>query len=105
MPYPLHEHPVALLAPNNHPRVKCEKTQFESIQDEDVPYSVTVENITAEGTGDIFKAFALHFLCAYIYIIYIYITYSILSIQKARNNIFLLIQKHPLEVFCEKRCS
>ena len=73
MPYPLHEHPVALLAPNNHPRVKCEKTQFESIQDEDVPYSVTVENITAEGTGDIFKAFALHFLCAYIYILFIYI--------------------------------
>ena len=76
MPYLLHEHPMALLAPNNHPRVKCEKTQFDSIQDEDVPYSIAVENITAEETGDIFKAFALHFLCAYIYIyIYIYIYY------------------------------
>ena len=81
VPYLLHEYPMALLAPTNHRRMKCEKTQinnlFESIQDEDVPYSIVVETITAEETGDMFKRFALHFLN-----FFIYITYSIRSIRK-----------------------
>ena len=42
--YLLHEHPVSLLAPTNNPSMKCEKTEvnnsFESILDEDVPYSI-----------------------------------------------------------------
>ena len=42
--YLLHEHPVSLLAPTNNPSIKCEKTEvnnsFESILDEDVPYSI-----------------------------------------------------------------
>ena len=42
--YLLHEHPVPLLAPTNHPQMKCKKTEvnnsFESILDEDVPYSI-----------------------------------------------------------------
>ena len=73
MPYLLHEHPLVLLAPTNHQRMKCEKTQiynlFESIQDEDVPYSIVVETITAEETGDMFQAFALHFF-GFLYIYY-----------------------------------
>ena len=55
MPYLLHEHPMALLASANHPRIiEYEKTQMnnslESILDEDVPYSIVVENITSEET-------------------------------------------------------
>ena len=66
---------MALPAPTNHPRMKCEKTQinnlFESILDEDVPYSIAVKNITAEETMDMFKAFAMHFLMFfYIYCIF-----------------------------------
>ena len=42
--YLLHEHPVPLLAATNHPQMECEKTEvnnsFESILDEDVPYSI-----------------------------------------------------------------
>ena len=76
VPYLLHEHPMALLAPCNHPRMKCEKTQinnmFESIQNEIVPYSIVVENITTEETGDMFKPFPLHFLCVFIYIYIIF---------------------------------
>ena len=64
MPYLLHEHPVALLAPANHLRMEREKTQtknsFESILDEDVPYSIVIKNITAEETRNMFKAFAMH---------------------------------------------
>ena len=74
MPYLLHEHPMELLAPVNHPRMECEKTQinnsFESILDEDVPYSIVVKNITAEETRDMFKAFATHFFM-FFYILYI----------------------------------
>ena len=89
MPYLLHEHSMALLAPTNHPRIKCEKTQinnlFESIQDEDVPYSIVVETITTEETGDMFQAFALHFFCVF----FIYIIYSIRSIRKSlRQHVF-----------------
>ena len=69
MPYLLHEDPMALPAPTNHTRKKCEKTQinnsFESILDEDVPYSIVVKNITAEETMNMFKVFAMFF---YIYI-------------------------------------
>ena len=58
-----------LLAPTNHPRIKCEKTQlnnsFESILDEDVPYSIVVENITAEVTRDMFKMFAMLLMCIF----------------------------------------
>ena len=50
---------------------------FKSILDEDVPYSIAVKNITAEETMDMFKAFGMHFLCFFIYIIY-----SIWSIQE-----------------------
>ena len=81
MPYLLHEDPMALPAPTNHPRMKCEKTQlnnsFESILHEDVPYSIVVKNITAEETMDRFKGLKIHFLCFFIYIIY-----SIWSIRK-----------------------
>ena len=66
---------MALPAPTNHSRMKCEKTQinnlFESILDEDVPYSIVVKNITAEETMNIFKAFAMHFLM-FFYIYYIF---------------------------------
>ena len=78
VPYLLHEHPVALLAPANHLRMEREKTQiknsFESILDEDVPYSIVVKNITAEETRDMFKAFAMHVF------VFLYIIYSICSI-------------------------
>ena len=65
---------MAILASANHPRTECEKTlinnSFESILDEDVPYSIVVKNITAEETRDMFKAFAMHFLM-FFYILYI----------------------------------
>ena len=74
MPYLLNEHPLALLAPANHVRMECGKTQinssFESILDEDVPYSIEVKNIAIEETRDMFKAFAMHFLCFFIYYIF-----------------------------------
>ena len=81
MPYLLHEHPMALLAPANHPRImECEKTQmnhsFESILDEDVPYSIVVKNITAEETtGICSKCLQCIFLYIYIYILYIQLQY------------------------------
>ena len=69
MPYLLHEDPMALPAPTNHPRMKCKRTQinnsFESILDKDVPYSIVVKNITAEETMDMFKAFAMFFYIYY----------------------------------------
>ena len=78
MPYLLHEHRVALLAPANHLRMESEKTQiknsFESILDVDVPHSIVVKNITAEETRDMFKAFAMHVF------VFLYIIYSICSI-------------------------
>ena len=45
MPYLLHEHPMGLSA--NHLRMECEKKKqinnsFESILNEDVPYSIVV---------------------------------------------------------------
>ena len=50
MAYLLHEDPMALLAPTNHLN-----NAFESILDDDVPYSIVVENITARETRDMFK--------------------------------------------------
>ena len=68
VPYLLHEDPMAGLAPTNQPRIKCEKIQlndlFESIFDEDVPYSIVVENIIIEETRDMLKAFTM-LLCAF----------------------------------------
>ena len=78
---------MELLAPVNHLRMECEKTQinnsFESILDEDVPYSIVVKNITAEETRDMFKAFATHF-----FMFFLYITYSICSIRKSLKQHF-----------------
>ena len=91
---------MALLAPTNHLRMECEKSQlnnsFESILDEDVPYSIVVKNITAEETRDMFKVFAVHFFMFF----YIFIQYALS--EKAWSSIFLLIQKQPPELFCEK---
>ena len=56
---------------------------FESILDEDVPYSIVVKNITAEETRDMFKAFAIHFFYVFLYIIY-----SICSIRKSLKQHF-----------------
>ena len=66
VPYLLHEDPMDLL--HEDPRIKCEKIQlndlFESIFDEDVPYSIVVENIIIEETRDMLKAFTM-LLCAF----------------------------------------
>ena len=82
----LHEDPMALPAPTNHPRLKCEKIQinnlFQLIRDEDVPYSIVVKNITAKETMDMLKVFAMFFLYIYILI------YSIWSIQKSLKQHF-----------------
>ena len=87
MPYLLHEDPMAFPAPSNHPRIKCEKTQinnsFESILDEDVPYSILVKNITTEETMDMFKVLAMH-----LFLLFIYIIYSIWSIRKSLKHHF-----------------
>ena len=69
--YLLHEDPTPLLAPTNQPQIKCEKIQlnnsFESIPDEDVPFSIVAESITVEETRDIFKVFII-LLCIFLYI-------------------------------------
>ena len=87
MPYLLHEDPMAFPAPSNHPQIKCEKTQtnnsFESILNEDVPYSILVKNITTEETMDMFKVLAIHFFMFFKYIIY-----SIWSIRKSLKQHF-----------------
>ena len=61
MSYLLHEHPMGFLVPSNESRNECEKIQlsnsFESILNEDVPYSIAVENIAAEETRNIFNVF------------------------------------------------
>ena len=70
MPDLLHEDPMELCAPTNHPRINCEKTHlnnsFESILDEDVPSSIVVKNITVEETMDMLKTFAMLFMCSFI---------------------------------------
>ena len=86
MPYLLHDYQMTLLASTNHPRMECEKTQikntFESMLDENIPYSIAVKNITAEETRDMFKAFAKDFL------FFSCIIYSICSIRKSLKQLF-----------------
>ena len=89
MPYLLHQDPMALLAPTNHPRIKCKKNQinysFELILHEDLPYSIAVKYIIAVGTRTMFKAFAMLFMCFF----YIYIViYSARSIRKRLKQHF-----------------
>ena len=92
-----------LLLPTIH-EWNVKKTQinntFESILDEDIPYSIVVKNITAEETRDMFKAFAMDFF-VFFYTLYIQFAVS----EKAWSNIFFLIQKQSLQVLCEKRRS
>ena len=45
---------------------------FQSILDEDVPFSIVVENVTAEETRDMLKAFAMLFLCFFYIYSYIF---------------------------------
>ena len=57
---------MELFSPTNQPGMKCQKIQlhnsFESsILDEDVRYSIIVENVTVRVLRDIFKAFAMFF--------------------------------------------
>ena len=86
--------------------MECEKTQIknslESIVDEDVPYSIVVQNITAEEAKDMFKAFAMHFFISCFFIYYIF---NLQYLKKLEVTFFLVIRKHSSELFCEKRCS
>ena len=68
--------------------MKCEKiqlTRFQLILDEDVSYSIVVENSTVEETRDMFKAFAM-LLCLFLYI-------QFAVCEKKLEATFLLIQK------------
>ena len=71
VPYLLREDPMALFAPTNQPRIKCETTQlhnsFDKILVENVRYSVAVENITVGETRDMVKAFAMLLCVFYIF--------------------------------------
>ena len=62
-----------MLLPTIH-EWNVKKTQinntFESILDEDIPYSIVVKNITAEETRDMFKAFAMDFFVFFIHYIF-----------------------------------
>ena len=84
---------MALFAPTNQPRIKCEKIQlhnsFDKILDEDVRYSVAVENITVEETRDMVKAFVM-LLCVF----YIFN----LEYPKKLKVTFLIIQKLFLRI-------
>ena len=82
MPYLLHEDPMALLAPTNHPLIKCEKTQlnnsFESILAEDVSYfnrsrreSISRSQSYVQSVCNAFYVFL--YIYIYIYIVYVYI--------------------------------
>ena len=70
-PYLLREDPMALFAPTNQPRIKCEQIQlhnsFDKILDEDVRYSVAVENITVGETRDMVRALAMLLCVFYIF--------------------------------------
>ena len=60
---------MALPAPTNDQRIECEKIQLNNSEwmlDKDVPYSIVVENITAEETRNI--SFAMFFMCFYIFL-------------------------------------
>ena len=71
VPYLLREDPMALFAPTNQPRIKCEQIQlhnsFDKILDEDVRYSVAVENITVGETRDMVRALAMLLYVFYIF--------------------------------------
>ena len=71
VPYLLREDPMALFAPTNQPRIKCEQIQlhnsFDKILDEDVRYSVAVENITVGETRDMVRALAMLLCVFYIF--------------------------------------
>ena len=71
VPYLLREDPLALFAPTNQPRIKCEQIQlhnsFDKILDEDVRYSVAVENITVGETRDMVRALAMLLCVFYIF--------------------------------------
>ena len=93
VPYLLREDPMALFAPTNQPRIKCEKTQlhnsFDKILVENVRYSVAVENITVGETRDMVKAFAM-LLC-------VFCIFN-LEYPKKLEATFLLIQKLFLRI-------
>ena len=71
VPYLLREDPMSLFAPTNQPRIKCEQIQlhnsFDKILDEDVRYSVAVENITVGETRDMVRALAMLLCVFYIF--------------------------------------
>ena len=102
VPYLLREDPMALFAPTNQPRIKCEQIQlhnsFDKILDEDVRYSVAVENITVGETRDMIKAFAM-LLCVF----YIFN----LEHPKKLEATFLLIEKLFLQISdkCKVPCK
>ena len=103
--YLLYEHPVPLLAPTNHPQIKCEKNEvnnsFDSILDEDVRYSIQSQSkiLPLKRRGGYDQS-----VCNIFFVFVMYIIYSIRSIRKSLKFILLLIQKQPSEVLCEKRC-
>ena len=72
VPYLLHEDPVTLLPPTNQPRVLYEKIQlinpFWLILDEDVTYSIVVENITVKKNKGYVQSACSAFKCYNIYI-------------------------------------
>ena len=74
---------------------------FESILDEDVPYSIVLENITAEETRDMFKAFAM-LLCIFFFFTYFYIFN--LEYPKKLEATFLLVQKLSFEFQIGVKC-
>ena len=78
------------VAPTNQPRIKFEKIQLnnslESILDEDVPYSIVVENIIVGVTRDIF---AIPYIFFYIFN---------LEYPKKLEATFLLIEKLFLRI-------
>ena len=97
MPYLLHEDPTELLIPANHPRTKCEKTQ---ILDEDVPYSIVVENIAAEGTRDMFNAFcfAMLIMC----FLHIYLCKEAAVQRCSVKKVLLQISQYSQENTCAR---
>ena len=102
VPYLLREDPMALFAPTNQPRIKCEHIQlhnsFDKILDEDVRHSVAVENITVGETRDMIKVFAM-LLCVF-YIVN-------LEYPKKLEATFLLIEKLFLRISdkCKVPCK
>ena len=88
MPYLLHDYQMTLFAPTNHPRMECEKTQinntFESILDEDVPYSIVVKTIPAEETRDIY----VQSLCSGFFLFFVYYIFNLQYPKKLEAAFF-----------------